>query len=630
MPINESRNSRLSISRGASRSSYNLKDPPEIGSRRDPVSQEARESFYKFLEHFYPKALSEYHRERLALLDELSFVRMAHADALEKVQFEPGSKEQEHWPRIHAKLERSYENEMISRERELYSRFEREYLTICRNVSTRTHELKRGQTELQSMREAIARWTELREQKKPVSPSIGAVIHSAASLPSPRLDNGTTLSPMLSSDWHSVPPLPNPRERAHPRATFVASPRVSIPETRIPSERAQLVRSPVSPSSLMPDSLPAPRGLKMSPPVVAREPLPARRSSTKGSRPSRSMSEMASSKAVSLPLPRPSVPTKAQEQPIRTILNSREFPNGNSLTGIKPTTRVVSALRMNTRADVKPPATTKKEVSLVKGTSAAVCSPASKAAPTLPKSMPTISSIQAPPASSSEDEAFLSSRNVPMQSASDVVSTRQVLGKGSTHLNSEARTPSRASRSLMLPPLARSLPNVDSKQRVVNVISTRRAVSNGTHRNAEARVRVSPKVIIPRSGEIPSAGYLEHPEECSTVVARPAVKLAPTSSSSFKVGERLRWVSATAVSIQNVEVNEDGRSPDPSTALMPSATPSVPPTRVGSHLQRPDELISPSEVISRRRIINIRKTCFSFFGFCSFFVLLHFFYCISE
>ena len=197
MPENESQNPRLVTRPRAFQSSFNVKEPPEIGSQRDPVSREAPSSFSKFLEYFYPKALSEYNRERLALLDELSFVRAAHADALEKVQFEPGSKEQEHWPRIHARLERSYENEMSSRERELYSRFEREYLDVCRNASTRTHKLKHGQTELQSMREAVARWTELRERKKPVSPSIGAGIRSASSLPSLRLDNGTTPSPVL-------------------------------------------------------------------------------------------------------------------------------------------------------------------------------------------------------------------------------------------------------------------------------------------------------------------------------------------------------------------------------------------------------------------------------------------------
>ena len=82
MPVNKSRNSRLSILRGASRSSYNSKDPPELGSRRVPDSREAPLSFSAYLEHFHTKALLDYLCEREALKDGLSEVRAAHEHVL--------------------------------------------------------------------------------------------------------------------------------------------------------------------------------------------------------------------------------------------------------------------------------------------------------------------------------------------------------------------------------------------------------------------------------------------------------------------------------------------------------------------------------------------------------------------
>jgi hypothetical protein len=86
------------------------------------------------------------------------------------------------------------------------------------------------------------------------------------------------------------------------------------------------------------------------------------------------------------------VHAKAQEveQSIKTILN-REFPKGSALTGIKPSSRVISAPITLHLLHAR-----KMAVNAEKRTSAAVHSPGPKAALTLPKSTP-VSSIQALP-----------------------------------------------------------------------------------------------------------------------------------------------------------------------------------------------------------------------------------------
>src|SRR6266576_4712183 len=77
MPIPESRNPRLVSRLGASRSSYNTKDPPEFGSRGIPDSREALPSFSEYLELFHSKAHSLYLRDRETMKYELSVTRTA-------------------------------------------------------------------------------------------------------------------------------------------------------------------------------------------------------------------------------------------------------------------------------------------------------------------------------------------------------------------------------------------------------------------------------------------------------------------------------------------------------------------------------------------------------------------------
>jgi hypothetical protein len=148
-------------------------------------------------------------------------------------RLEPNSVEQCRWQQAqHDELVAAYENELSFLKQRLYTQYERKYNDFCRKEL-----LKSVEREAKCMQTASTL-------------SVGSM----------------RLNPAYKSDLVN-PPQSIPRERIHPQATFVASLRVSIPETRIPSEQAQLVRSSVSPSSLMPDSLPAPRGLKMSLPL---------------------------------------------------------------------------------------------------------------------------------------------------------------------------------------------------------------------------------------------------------------------------------------------------------------------------------------------------------------------------
>ena len=563
--------------------------------------------------------------EREALKDGLSEVRAAHEHVQGMVQLEPSSAE---WcRRLHAasELVACHEQKLSCHKRELYSHYEQKYLNFRRTESARTWDkLQNSQAELRSMKEAVTRWAELRERVKLVSPPIIARIHSASGAPSSKPEDPVRVTPSpIPVPGHSIPPLPIPREDSHPRVTSMDAQRVSTPEAQNSPERAQLARPKVVPSSAELDPFPAPQGLESSPPNVTREPPPARKPLTERLKhePPKSTSE--TGLPISRLQPRHSVHVKPLEQLSSTVLR-REPPKGNSLTGVKPSSRVISTpaslIRVNRRAVVQPPATSRKEVSVVKGTSAIRHLPAPNVALTLrhstsvfsvrtplaksSKSIPISSGcIRAPPASSSEDEAFSSSQNVSMQSASDVVSTRRVLGKGTTHPNSEARTPSRASRSLMLPLLGSSPRMAVSVRRIPSVVSSKPMVNSNAHqRRVETHTRVSPNAANPRFGEIPSAGDIECSDEHSTVIVGPAVKLALDSLSSSEAGEGLR-VSATTVSIHNGE-KEDTSSPSPSAAFtLPASvpiSPSVPPARVGSHPQRPEGPIPSIEAISGR------------------------------
>ena len=315
----------------------------------------------------------------------------------------------------------------------------------------------------------------------------------------------------------------------------------------------------------MPDSLPAPRGLKMSAPVITRELLPARRSSLEGFRPATLTSEMASLDTISLPSPRPNTRAKAREQPIRAVLN-RENPKGASLTDVKPATpRVVlapvSLKRVNVHAvtfslnPAKPPVRSK--VSVERQTRAIVHSPMPKAALTLPKSTP-VCSIRAP-ASSAKDGTIPS--------------------------------PS---------------PCVIPTQRVDNAISTRRVTSTTTRHKVETPSRVSQRPSSLRFGEIPSADGIERSDEHSNAIIGPAIEqaLAPFSS---EVGEGQR-APDSVVSIHNEET-EDRHTPSHLAAFtLPASaptTPSVHPAHVISRRQLPVDPIPPVEVISRRRSLYV-------------------------
>src|SRR6266576_4855507 len=93
MPIPESRNPRLVSRLGASRGSYNSKDPPEFGSQGIPDSREALLSFSEYLELFHSKAHSLYLRDRETLKYELSVTQAAQTSVAKKVLLKLDSNE---------------------------------------------------------------------------------------------------------------------------------------------------------------------------------------------------------------------------------------------------------------------------------------------------------------------------------------------------------------------------------------------------------------------------------------------------------------------------------------------------------------------------------------------------------
>ena len=127
MPIPESRNPRLVSRLGASRSSYNTKDPPEFGSRGIPDSQEALPSFSEYLELFHSKAHSLYLRDRETLKYELSVTRTAQTSIAEKVLLEPDSNKWLSWLESFSEFVAHLKKGLSSQKRKLYSRYEHEY-----------------------------------------------------------------------------------------------------------------------------------------------------------------------------------------------------------------------------------------------------------------------------------------------------------------------------------------------------------------------------------------------------------------------------------------------------------------------------------------------------------------------
>src|SRR6266550_1940889 len=544
MPIPESRNPRLVSRLGASRSSYNSKDPPEFGSRGIPDSREALPSFSEYLELFHSKAHSLYLRDRETLKYELSVTRTAQTSVAKKVLLEPDSDEWLSRLESYSEFAAHLEKGLSSQKRKLYSCYEREYDKFLHEElekvraegrKARDEEWDRQSAEWNKVFEGLLEAVESERRygrERPSTPTPDSCL--------PQREVRTTTPNLACTPDRSGPPPSIPIEGTRPRTTLVDSQKVSTPETLNPPERVQSARSKASPSSTKPDPPSAPRRLKTSPPSVSRELLPACKLMTEGRKPLKSGLETASMDTISRPLPRSRERAKAREQPNKTVLN-REPLKGSSLMGTKPSSQVISTpaspVRVNRHAALRPPATTRKEVSTEKqGTSAIKHSPVPKAAPTLPKSIP-VSCIRVSPASPSKNGTLPSSQAIP---------TRDSLKS--------------------------------------SVVSTHRAVSETTHHAVETHTRVSSKAATPRFGKIPSADSIERSDDCSDVIIGPAVEQALTLISS-EVGEGRR-VPDTVVSIHNGE-KRDVHSPSPKTTRKWS-NPSYAPARVdgGGQLAR--------------------------------------------
>src|SRR6266576_3387702 len=606
MPIPESRNPRLISRLGASRSSCNSKGPPESGSRGIPDSREALPSFSEYLELFHSKAHSLYLWDRETLKYECSVTRTAQTSIAEKALLEPDSNEWlsrlESFSEFAAHLEKG----LSSQKRKLYSRYEREYdKFLCKELEkvraegrkARADEWDRWSAEWNEVFEGLLEAVESERRygrERPSAPTPNSCL--------PQLEV-RTMAPSLAHTPDHPSPSSIPIEGTRPQTTFLDNQKVSKPKTPNPPERVHLARSRVSPSSTKPDPHSAPRRLKTSPPSVSCELLPARKRITEGCKPLKSSLETASTDTISRPLPRSRERAKAREQPNKTVLD-REPPKGNSLMGAKPSSRVISTpaspVRVNRRAALRPPATTRKEVSMEKrGTSAIKNSPVPRAALTLPKSTP-VSYIRALPTTPS-------SQTTSMREVLKVVSTRRAVSE-TAHRRKETR-PRVSSTSVsprgppMSPPKdAASLSSqVIPTRRIPKDIDTRQVVSLNARRGIETRMRVSLKVANPRVGEKRPAEDIECSEEHSKMIMGPAVEQALTLFST-EVGEGRR-VTDTVVSIHDED--RDKCSPSSSTTFtLPASTPaapSVPSTLAVPQLQRSADPIPPFEVISRRR-----------------------------
>src|SRR6266550_3231293 len=380
---------------------------------------------------------------------------------MEKARLEPNSVEQCRVLQTqHDELVAAYEIELSSQRQELHAQYERKYDDFRRKELLEAVERKARYTWKLSVLSA-----------EPTTDLVYTLDRSTGPLPS------------------------NTHRETGPRADPVA---VSNPEAQDPPERALSTRSKGVPSSVELDPVPAPQGLKSSPPSVAHE-LPSARNPLETDTP------------ISPPLHRPSMHVKPVEQSTKTVL-SREPPKGNSLMGAKPSSQIVSVpvpKCVNTRTSGKLPII-KTKVNVEKDAKARRHSPMPKAAPTLLKSMP-VSSIRArTPASS-----FPSSRMISTLHTTDVVNTRRG-GKGTTRWNPETRTPSRVSRSTTLPPPGKSPISV---RRLPSVVRPKPAVGL----KVETHTRVSSKAATPRFGKIPSADSIERSDDRSDAIIGPAV-----------------------------------------------------------------------------------------------------------
>ncbi|KAF8337748.1 hypothetical protein F5887DRAFT_920317 [Amanita rubescens] len=396
MLLDESRNSRHGFPLGVSRNSYNNKDPPECGSRRDPGSRETPLSFSTYLEHFYPKALTDYLRERETLKRELSIFHTSHPRIMEMAQLEPNAEEQCHSMQAqHTQLVAYYEGEMSSLKRELYARYKREYKDFhCKLLLEKAK----------------------REAERAHRPSTLSVV-------------STTLSPSRTSDCSSPSPRQfTPHKEIGPHVTSVDSQSVSAPETRNSPGRVRVARPKASPSSNELDSPSAHQS-------TIRKPLQAPKlMTTRFDKPESTLETVSTFLKPACDI---SVHAKPLEQSDTAVL-TREPPKGSSLTGDMPSSRVISA--PSKRVDACTPGkcpTRKVEVSIQKRTSASRHSPFPNAALT-PRNSMAILSIRPPLTRSSKDGSEPSSQVTLKTSPSNIVNAGRIVSE-TAHQNTETR-----------------------------------------------------------------------------------------------------------------------------------------------------------------------------------------------
>ncbi|KAF8630761.1 hypothetical protein AX14_010975 [Amanita brunnescens Koide BX004] len=212
--------------------------------------------------------------------------------------------------------------------------------------------------------------------------------------------------------------------------------------------------------------------------------------------------------------------------------------------------------------------------------------------------MPT-SFIQVSPAQTSEVGVTPSFMANLTQDTPDIVNTRRVTNE-TVHHKWEAlpRVPCRV-RSNEVP----SLPV--PKRRMTNVISitSRAEKGKGTHREIEARMRISPKTTNLWSDKTAPEGSQGHSIERSDAELRPAVEQALVCSSLNEGEERRACDAVVKMYDGKVGVTD---SPRHSAALTLSApAPDAPPAplvRVVPLLQRPDELAPSFEMAFSQRL----------------------------
>ncbi|KAF8326283.1 hypothetical protein F5887DRAFT_1197445 [Amanita rubescens] len=360
-------------------------------------------------------------------------------------------------------------------------------------------------------------------------------------------------------------------EEIHMQAIKEASRRVLAPETQNTLERVHMTRSEASPSSAKPDNPLEPPGLIKSPPNIAREPTSARIPILV-----KPVSEMV------LPISRPSFslcpPAKAKERLNNAVLKAREIPKGNSRIGIKPSNRNISAPSLK-RWDVEKPAIGKAKFNPAKRTSAVKHLPAPKTAFSLSKTSPDlISSTRAPPTRPSRDRASLPFPAVSKQRASSVVNTNHVVDTNITHRLPE--TLSRVSNEFSSPPSGES------------------SFSPAT---GEAK-----KSVKPKGGPTQSSGICERSAERSAQNQRLVGARVSTLSLSDERREKRR-IYDTVVNIQ-INRSEENIPEDTAASTLPFST-SVPsfirPAPTASTHPPLDETLSPIEVVTRQRVLNL-------------------------